>query len=168
MSTASVEDLPDLLPRLWAFSLRLCGNERDAEQVLERASLQCIEHAPSSKPGTSLLNLMFSIICGIWISKPKVRDPGCDTDIEQDTGGVESEIVAAVANLPDESRVVMLLVEVEGLSHVDVAEILGVSIELVTRCLSRARQMIGADRLAGPRACPTGPGEQAYACRTSA
>jgi DNA-directed RNA polymerase specialized sigma24 family protein len=30
--------LPDLLPRLWAFSLRLCGNQHDAEDLLQHTN----------------------------------------------------------------------------------------------------------------------------------
>ncbi|KGE08028.1 MULTISPECIES: RNA polymerase sigma factor [Burkholderia] len=144
MSTASVEGLPDLLPRLWVFSLRLCGNKRDAQDLLERACRQYAERARPSMPGMSLLNRMFSIICGIWKSRPKLQGPCPDADIERDTGSLESEIVAAVAHLPDESRAVMLLVAVEGISHVEVADILGVSLDIVARRLSRARQIIGA------------------------
>ncbi|WP_244138681.1 RNA polymerase sigma factor, partial [Burkholderia vietnamiensis] len=66
MSTADVESLPSLLPgmlpRLWAFSLRLCGNQRDAEDVLQRACVRGLERAHQLQPGTSPLSWMFSIV----------------------------------------------------------------------------------------------------------
>ncbi len=47
MTTADVENfpgiLPGMLPQLWAFPLRLCGNQHDAEVVLQRACVRGLE-----------------------------------------------------------------------------------------------------------------------------
>jgi RNA polymerase sigma-70 factor, ECF subfamily len=163
MSTAEVESLPSLLPgmlpRLWAFSLRLSGNQHDAEDLLQRACVRGLERAHQLQPGTSALSWMFSIIHSTWINELRARnvrnrsslewddeflqtvaDPGARTPEENVLNG---EIIAAVERLPEAQRTVMLLVAVEGMSYAEAAETLGVPIGTIMSRLSRARQTIG-------------------------
>jgi RNA polymerase sigma-70 factor (ECF subfamily) len=164
MSTADVEDLPSLLPgmlpRLWAFSLRLCGNQHDAEDVLQRACVRGLERAHQLQPGTSPLSWMFSIVHSTWINELRARNVRTRSSMEWDDNFLEtvadpgarnpettlmsSEIIAAVERLPEAQRIVMLLVAVEGLSYSEAAEVLGVPIGTIMSRLSRARQTIGA------------------------
>jgi RNA polymerase sigma-70 factor, ECF subfamily len=164
MSTAEVESLPSLLPgmlpRLWAFSLRLCGNQHDAEDLLQRACVRGLERAHQLQPGTAPLSWMFSIVHSTWINELRARnvrnrssmdwdddflqtvaDPGARTPEENVLNG---EIIAAVEQLPEAQRTVMLLVAVEGMSYAEAAETLGVPIGTIMSRLSRARQTIGA------------------------
>lgn len=163
MSTAEVDSLPSLLPgmlpRLWAFSLRLSGNKHDAEDLLQRACVRGLERAHQLQPGTSALSWMFSIVHSTWINELRARnvrsrasmdwdddflqtvaDPGARTPEENLLNG---EIIAAVERLPEAQRTVMLLVAVEGLSYAEAAETLGVPIGTIMSRLSRARQTIG-------------------------
>ncbi|MDC6127772.1 RNA polymerase sigma factor [Burkholderia gladioli] len=174
MSTADVESLPSLLPgmlpRLWAFSLRLCGNQHDAEDVLQRACVRGLERAHQLQPGTSPLSWMFSIVHSTWINELRSRNVRSRSSMEWDDNFLETvpdpgarnpeetlmngEIIAAVERLPEAQRVVMLLVAVEGLSYAEAAEVLGVPIGTIMSRLSRARQTIGAQfgqREASPR-----------------
>jgi RNA polymerase sigma-70 factor (ECF subfamily) len=164
MSTADVENLPSLLPgmlpRLWAFSLRLCGNQHDAEDVLQRACVRGLERAHQLQPGTSPLSWMFSIVHSTWINELRARNVRTRSSMEWDDNFLEtvadpgarnpettlmsSEIIAAVERLPEAQRIVMLLVAVEGLSYSEAAEVLGVPIGTIMSRLSRARQTIGA------------------------
>ncbi|BCQ55256.1 RNA polymerase sigma factor [Burkholderia gladioli] len=164
MSTADVESLPSLLPgmlpRLWAFSLRLCGNQHDAEDVLQRACVRGLERAHQLQPGTSPLSWMFSIVHSTWINELRSRNVRSRSSMEWDDNFLETvpdpgarnpeetlmngEIIAAVERLPEAQRIVMLLVAVEGLSYAEAAEVLGVPIGTIMSRLSRARQTIGA------------------------
>lgn len=164
MSTEDVEDLPSLLPgmlpRLWAFSLRLCGNQHDAEDVLQRACMRGLERAHQLRPGSSPLSWMFSIVHSTWINELRARNVRTRSSMEWDDNFLEtvadpsarnpeaamlsSEIIAAVERLPEAQRIVMLLVAVEGLSYSEAAEVLGVPIGTIMSRLSRARQTIGA------------------------
>jgi RNA polymerase sigma-70 factor (ECF subfamily) len=164
MSTADVENLPSLLPgmlpRLWAFSLRLCGNQHDAEDVLQRACIRGLERAHQLQPGTSPLSWMFSIVHSTWINELRARNVRSRSSMEWDDNFLEtvpdpdarnpeaalmsSEIIAAVERLPEAQRIVMLLVAVEGLSYAEAAEVIGVPIGTIMSRLSRARQTIGA------------------------
>jgi RNA polymerase sigma-70 factor, ECF subfamily len=152
--------LPDMLPRLWAFALRLSADQHDAEDLVQRACVRGLERAHQWRPGTSALSWMFSIVHSIWInelSARKVRKrasfEGDDEFLENlpdpvdrspETQAMHGEIIDAVEQLPDAQRVVILLVGVEGLSYQQAAEAIDVPIGTVMSRLSRARQAIGA------------------------
>lgn len=164
MSTADVENLPSLLPgmlpRLWAFSLRLCGNQHDAEDLLQRACVRALERAAQLQPDTSPLSWMFSIVHSTWLNELRARNVRSRSSMEWDDSFLETvpdpdahnpeatlmtaEIITAVERLPEAQRVVMLLVACEGLSYAEAAEVLGVPIGTIMSRLSRARQTIGA------------------------
>ncbi|CAG9221678.1 RNA polymerase RpoE-like sigma-24 subunit [Paraburkholderia tropica] len=152
--------LPTMLPRLWAFALRISGDRHDAEDLVQRACVRGLERAHQLQPGTAPLSWMFSIVQSTWINELRARnvrnrsgmdwddsfletvpDPSARTPEEQAMNG---QIIAAVQQLPEAQRVVMLLVAVEGLSYSEAAEVLGVPIGTIMSRLSRARQAIGA------------------------
>jgi len=60
-----------------------------------------------------------------------------------ETDAMHRQVVAAVEQLPDAQRAVMLLVAVEGLSYREAAEALDVPIGTVMSRLARARLTIG-------------------------
>src|ERR1700682_136257 len=164
MSTTGVESLPSLLPemlpRLWAFALRLSGNRHDAEDVVQRACVRGLERAHQLQPGTAPLSWMFSIVHSTWINELRARKVRSRSSMEWDddflkndadpvdkgpeTQLMHSQIISAVERLPEAQRVVMLLVAVEGLSYQEAAEVLEVPIGTVMSRLSRARQAVGA------------------------
>ncbi|CAM2153380.1 RNA polymerase sigma factor [Paraburkholderia tropica] len=152
--------LPAMLPRLWSFALRISGDQHDAEDLVQRACVRGLERAHQLQPGTAPLSWMFSIVQSTWINELRARnvrnrsgmdwddgfletvpDPSARTPEEQAMSG---QIIAAVQQLPEVQRVVMLLVAVEGLSYSEAAEVLGVPIGTIMSRLSRARQAIGA------------------------
>ena len=46
MSSADLPGiLPAMLPRLWAFALRLAGDKHDAEDLVQRACVRALERA---------------------------------------------------------------------------------------------------------------------------
>ncbi|WP_246797955.1 RNA polymerase sigma factor [Burkholderia perseverans] len=155
--------LPGMLPRLWVFSLRLCGNRHDAEHMLERACAQGLARAHQWRPGMSSLIWMFSTLHGIWanerdagsvrsrFSARQDRDRDCmEAGLEPSAGNPEAatmndRIVAAVERLPEAQRVVMLLIVIEGLRYGEAAEVLGVPVDTVMNRLSHARRAIGAE-----------------------
>jgi RNA polymerase sigma-70 factor (ECF subfamily) len=158
--------LPDLLPRLWAFALRLAADRHDAEDLVQRACVRALERRHQLQPDTSALSWMFSIVHSIWIDEIRARqirgrsriewseelvetvaDP---TTADPETGMLYRQILSAVESLPDAQRVVMLMVAVEGLSYREAAEILEIPIGTVMSRLSRARLSIGAQFTAPP------------------
>jgi RNA polymerase sigma-70 factor, ECF subfamily len=152
--------LPDMLPRLWAFALRLSGDRHDAEDLVQRACVRALERTHQLQPGTSPLSWMFAIVHTTWINEIRARSVRSRTSADWDDSLLETvadpaartpesnammgQIVSAVERLPEAQRVVMLLVAVEGLSYSEAAEALDVPIGTIMSRLARARQTIGS------------------------
>jgi|SRR5690349_3620566 len=62
--------LPDMLPRLWSFALRLTENEYEAEELVHQACARGLEDSHTRPPDTSPLDWMFSIVYSIWRDDP--------------------------------------------------------------------------------------------------
>ena len=152
--------LPDMLPRLWAFALRISGDRHDAEDLVQRACVRALERAHQLQPDTDPLSWMFSIVHSTWINELRARSVRKRSSMEWDDDFLEnvadpvdkgpetqlmhSQIISAVERLPEAQRVVMLLIAVEGLSYQEAAEVLEIPIGTVMSRLSRARQAVGA------------------------
>src|ERR1700712_1127960 len=152
--------LPEMLPRLWAFALRISGDRHDAEDLVQRACLRALERAHQLQPDTAPLSWMFSIVHSTWINELRARSVRKRSSMEWDDDFLENiadpvdkspetqlmhgRIISAVERLPEAQRVVMLLVAVEGLSYQAAADVLEVPIGTVMSRLSRARQAVGA------------------------
>jgi RNA polymerase sigma-70 factor (ECF subfamily) len=152
--------LTEMLPRLWAFALRLSGDTHDAEDLVQRACVRALERTHQLQPDTAPLSWLFSIVHSTWINELRARSVRGRTSMEWDDDFLETvadpaartpeqhvmnrQIVGAVQRLPEDQRIVMLLVAVEGLSYSEAAEALDVPIGTVMSRLSRARQAIGA------------------------
>jgi RNA polymerase sigma-70 factor, ECF subfamily len=159
--------LPEALPRLWSFAIRICGDRRDAEDLVHRACLRALERSHRMVPDTALIGWLFSIAYSLYNElcrnrvnehhlgdgwgddylKP-VADPGQWTHKQNPR---HSQIVAAVQRLPESQRLVMLIVAVEGLSYSEAADTLNMPVDRVASLLSQARQTIGALFLAGEK-----------------
>lgn len=151
--------LPELLPRLWAFALRLSSNQHDAEDLIQNACLRGLERAEQLQPNTAPLSWMFAIIYSIAMNERRARrvrarpssGRGDDWLLNlEDPGGrspeqnvMYAQMIEAVQQLPERQRDVLLLVGIEGLSYRDAAEVLNVPIGTVMSRLRRARIAIG-------------------------
>ena len=152
--------LPEMLPRLWAFALRISGDQHDAEDLVQRACVRGLERAHQLQADTAPLSWMFSIVHSTWINELRARSVRSRSSMEWDDDFLETvedpsartpeqitmnaQIIEAVQRLPEAQRAVMLLVAVEGLSYSETAEALEVPIGTVMSRMSRARQAIGA------------------------
>jgi RNA polymerase sigma-70 factor, ECF subfamily len=152
--------LPGMLPRLWAFALRITGDQHDAEDLVQRACVRALERSHQLKPDTAPLSWMFSIVHSTWINELRARSVRSRSSMQWDDALLETvadptmltpeqqvsngQVIDAVSRLPEAQRVVMLLVAVEGLSYSEAAEVLEVPVGTVMSRLSRARQAIGA------------------------
>jgi len=152
-------ELPELLPRLWRFALRLAGDRHDAEDLVQRACVRALERQHQLQPGTSTLSWMFSIVYSIWLNEVRAQQTRRHGNIQwseeladtvpdpavlsPETYTLHRQIISAVERLPDAQRAVMLLVAVEGLSYRETAIALNVPIGTVMSRLARGRQTIG-------------------------
>lgn len=169
--------LPEMLPRLWTFALRISGDKRDAEDLVQRSCLRALEGVHQLQSDIAPLSWMFAVMHATWMNELQacsVRTrSGMDAEFldpdayTPEANALNSQLVSAVQRLPEAERVVMLLVAVEGVSYKEAAEALDVPLDTIMRRLSSARLTIAAQFGAGSNP-PVKPckAEQARGVRT--
>src|SRR5262245_17933894 len=157
------QEMVALLPRLRRFALVQTGSRELADELVQAACERALSRLDQFTPGTRLDSWMFRIVRSLWIDKARYarRRPEAGAEMiglmpfdariqEQVEAKADLAIVRdAVATLPEEQRVVLALVAIDGRSYQQAAETLGVPIGTVMSRLSRARRKL-VDALEAP------------------
>ena len=85
----------------------------------------------SRKPRTSTLD-----------EAPEIPDPQARPDAPLDRGQAAKLVDATIARLPDRQRQALSLVYFEGLSNIEAANVMEVSVDAIESLLSRARRSL--------------------------
>lgn len=144
-----------LLPRLRRFASGLTHDGHMADDLVQTACLKALERWHQYQADTSLASWMFRIVQTTWLDDHRTRqrqktDTDTDTDALPDIEGEDGrEVVerrsdlravrAALTQLPDDQRAVLMLVTVDGLSYQEAALALDIPMGTVMSRLSRAR-----------------------------
>lgn len=150
------QEMVALLPRLRRFAYAQTGSREAADDLVQAACERALDRIDQFTPGTRLDSWMFRMMQTIWIDRmryagrrPQVSEKVMDAlpfDArihEQAAARADLVIVRAeVARLPEEQRVVLALVAIDGLSYQEAAETLGVPIGTIMSRLSRARRKL--------------------------
>jgi RNA polymerase sigma-70 factor (ECF subfamily) len=148
--------LPDVLPRLWSFALRLSRDPEDAEELVRQACARSLERASEPHLDTLTLHWMFSIVYSTWSNElkhgsrlqSKQGENLLETVASSTSASMRDDanlkLIDTINRLPEAQRVVILLVYAEGLRYQEAADVLGVPARTVMNHLSNVRQTIGA------------------------
>ncbi len=145
-----------LLPRLRRFALVMTRSEADADDLVQATCERAIANLEKWEPGTRLDSWMYRIAQNLQrnvIRQSKRRQSHLSvveaTANRQSDGEAAvmsqmalKDVVAQIDRLPEDQRVILLLVVVEGRRYRDVAEILDLPIGTVTSRLARARDTL--------------------------
>jgi RNA polymerase sigma-70 factor (ECF subfamily) len=148
--------LVTMLPRLRRFAVSLAGNRDRADDLVQGTCERALKSADSWQPGTRLDSWLYRIMQNMWIDemrKMKTRGQELQVDDAYELAGEDgvrtveaslaaSEVMVALAKLPEEQRVIVTLICVEDLSYREASEILGIPIGTVMSRLSRARRAL--------------------------
>lgn len=160
--------LTPILGVAYGYALRLLRNPSDAEDLLQEAALAAVRGFAGFQPGTNFKAWFFQILTNCFYGKHR-RDKREGTQTELDdvpelylferttelgfSGGADparevlgrldsEQIAAALAQLPEEYRVVSTLYFMEDFTYEQIATILGVPVGTVRSRLHRGRKLL--------------------------
>lgn len=148
-------ELVELLPRLRRFARVLARNPHDADDLVQTAIERALAHAGQLRADAPLAAWMFGILRHAWVDEQRARGRRgrlfaageSAEDVVDVAHGTAVDAIAvqdAVARLPDEQRLAVALVLVEGLSYKEAAHVMEVPIGTLTSRLARAREALQA------------------------
>lgn len=149
-------ELTDLLPRLRRFARSLTHSPDDADDLVQTSLERALARRDSFTPGTRLDSWMYTLMRNVWIDEARARqrrgrhlaidaDPEAARDPtagDLDTRLAGSAVQQALARLPDDQRLAVSLVLVEGLSYREAAEVMGTPMGTLTSRLARGRMAL--------------------------
>ncbi|WEX86066.1 RNA polymerase sigma factor [Sinorhizobium garamanticum] len=150
-------DLVSLLPKLRRFALTLTRNANDADDLVQVVCERAIARSHLWHGEGRLESWVYAMTRNLWVDevrKRKVRAGGAAVDIfDQSELRVEAvaekavyanQLQKMILSMPEGLASVFLLINVEGHSYRETADILGVPIGTVMSRLSTARLRLAA------------------------
>ena len=161
------EALP-LLDSLYAGALRMTRNPADAEDLVQDTMVRAYRAFNRFEPGTNLKAWLFRIMTNAYINtyRKKQREPQKvsqddveEFDLYQELKNrnpeyeatpetlvldslVDSDILEAIDELPEQFRLAVVLSDIEGFSYAEMAEIMDVPMGTVMSRLHRGRKAL--------------------------
>jgi RNA polymerase sigma-70 factor, ECF subfamily len=144
-------ELADLLPQLRRFARALTRHAQDADDLVQSALERALRNADQWQRDRSLRNWMLGIIKNAWIDEVRARGRrhlvSLDETVElpDPMAAVKIDLLAVqqcLERLPDDQRVAIALVLVEGLSYKEAAAVLEIPIGTLTSRLARGRAVL--------------------------
>ena len=159
---AFAEEAIGYLDTLYRAALRLTRDPAQAEDLVQDAYVRALRYQHSYQTGTNMKAWLFAIMRNLFWDRFKggrpedvsldgdgevslydtLKDPSAVPEADVLDSIAAQEVVKAVETLPELHREVVLLVDVEGFSYRDAAEVLGVPIGTVMSRLHRARRQL--------------------------
>lgn len=156
MSDRFTEDVVALLPNLKRFALSLCRKGDLADDLVQITAERAFRARDRFDPATRLEAWLFRILRNAWIDmvrRDRTRGESVDINEFPQPDPVDSAeqtddrlmlqaVQAAMMRLPEDQRIVLHLVCVEGFSYAQAAETLDIPAGTVMSRLSRARSAL--------------------------
>jgi len=146
-------ELAELLPRLRRFARSLERSPPDADDLVQITLERALRHGGQLRSDTQLSAWLFGILRNAWIDELRARGrrgrvlapAELGEQIADAAQEGQTDILAvqdAMARLPEEQRLAVALVLVEGLSYKEAAAIMDVPIGTLTSRLARGREAL--------------------------
>lgn len=162
------EQIDDLLPDLYGAAVRLCRDRTEGEDLVAEAVEKAWRALPSLRERSAFRGWVFRILNNAFLSqrrslRSKVEQEPLDTTSEFSLferlhqpillwwGNPETQFInrllredleRAIDALPDQYRVVVVLVEIQGLAYREVADLLDIPVGTVRSRLARGRSQL--------------------------
>jgi len=137
--------------RLYAVAYRLLGNRADAEDAVQRALLKSFAARDAYSARWAVSTWLYRILTNVCVDELRRRRPSQELDAAHVSApspaaaiGAKIDIGRALEVVPREARVLLALHYVDGLSHRELADIRGISVNTVKSQLARGKAILRA------------------------
>lgn len=147
--------LIESLPRLRRFARTITRHVHDADDLVQLAIERALQRHAQWDGESKFESWMFGIMRNAWIDEARSRKRQSQVLVPEEAGehvgdrGLEPQeaawsVQAALERLPEEQRLVIGLVLVEGLAYKEAAHVLDIPIGTVMSRLARGREALQA------------------------
>ena len=144
------------MPRLRRFARSLTVNAADADDLVQVGLERVLRHLDLYTPGTRLDSWLFKVLKNAWIDEVRGRTrrgrvfaPEDDGEQVGDDGDAAAharrrlaEVEMAMRELPEDQRLAIALICIEGLSYAEASEVLDVPVGTLSSRLTRGREAL--------------------------
>ena len=141
--------------RVFGVALRMLGNRAEAEEVAQEAFVRAHRALGAFRGDAKLSTWLYAITSRLCLNRLasgerrlvrqgedallRLSDAGPRPDAALERRELETALGRAIAELPEDRRIVMVLRDLEGLSYEEIAEVLELPLGTVRSRLHRAR-----------------------------
>jgi RNA polymerase sigma-70 factor (ECF subfamily) len=155
------------MPALYAAALRMTRNERDAEDLVQDAMLRAYRFFDTFEAGTNCKAWLFRILTNAFCNRYREREreheimteaESSDANVEQFLAGagssgrdtessllgrmISADVERALASVPQDFRMAVILADLEDFSYKEIAEIMDCPAGTVMSRLYRGRKIL--------------------------
>ena len=134
--------------QVWAYLVRLTGDSQLADDLLQEAFFRFYRAGTSYESESHRRNSLFRIATNLARDHGRRQRRGTDVPLPEDleiaphTSETRTDLAKALARLKPLQREILWLAYAQGSSHVEIAEIVGVSSKSIKSLLFRARRKL--------------------------
>lgn len=146
------------LARVLSLARRMTGNIAEAEDVAQEAFLRAWQKAPDWRVGEARFSTwLYRVVVNLCLDRRRRKpmapleaagdplDPAPSAELRLVEDQRKRIVANALAALPDRQRAALVLSYYEGVSNIEAAEALGVSVSALESLLVRARKALRAE-----------------------
>ncbi|OFE12962.1 RNA polymerase subunit sigma-70 [Pseudohongiella acticola] len=148
------DQLMDILPGLRRFAWSLTQSVHDADDLLQATVERLLKKGVPE--GVEVARWAYTVCRNLWIDEYRSRRVRKSVDVDTDladAGQIDGEndvqaqmelkqVMQIMQQLPEEQRLTLTMVTVQGMSYLDVAEALEIPVGTVMSRLARARSKL--------------------------
>lgn len=149
------ERIVGILPRLRRFARSLSRNQHDADDLTQLVVERALRNREQFREGANLAAWLFGIMKNAWVDDRRSRGRRGEVPLPEDTGEHPAitpdeantslwAVSEAMHKLPEEQRLAVALVLVEGMSYKEASALLEIPIGTLTSRLARGRTALAA------------------------
>jgi RNA polymerase sigma-70 factor (ECF subfamily) len=153
--------------RLWAVALRTLGEREEAADALQDALVSAYRRAATFRGESAVTTWLHRVVVNACLDRvrrkaarptaPLPQQEPADRHDEHSATETRLDVRAALAALPEHQRLALVLVDMQGLSVVEAASVLGVAEGTVkSRCARGRAALVPLLQVASGDAAPTG------------